>query len=61
MNKNAIEWFDEIVEPCKKTAQEKAQSYGSSWTWYRARSLVDRIFSKAKRIRTIQDTGENKV
>jgi hypothetical protein len=61
MNKNALEWFDEIIEPCKQTAYEKAKNYGSSWTWYRSRSLIDRIFSKAKRIRTIQDTGENKV
>jgi hypothetical protein len=61
MKKTALEWFDRIIEPCKTTAREKAAEYGSSWTWYRSLSLIDRLFSKAKRIRTIQETQENKV
>jgi len=59
--KNALEQFDEIVEPCKQTARNKAGDYGSSFTWYRQRSWIDKLFIKAKRIRTLQETGENRV
>jgi hypothetical protein len=59
--KDATEWFDDIVTPCKEQAAQKAEEYGSSWTIYRPLSLVDRLHSKAKRIRTIQETNDNQV
>jgi hypothetical protein len=61
MEKTSVEWFPLIVDPCKEQAKEKAKEYGSSWTIYRPVSLRDKIFIKASRIRTVQETGENKV
>ncbi len=37
------------------------QDYGASWRILRASSLTDQIYIKAKRIRSIEETGENKV
>jgi hypothetical protein len=37
------------------------KDYGTSWRILRISSLTDQIFIKANRIRTIQDTGQNKV
>ncbi|HMX60087.1 MAG TPA: DUF1599 domain-containing protein [Chitinophagales bacterium] len=40
---------------------KKTKDYGTSWRILRARSITDQIYIKAKRIRTIDETGENKV
>jgi hypothetical protein len=40
---------------------KKAHDYGTSWRILRSSSLTDQIFIKANRIRTIQETGQNKV
>lgn len=37
------------------------QDYGASWRILRASSITDQIYIKAKRIRSIEETGENKV
>ncbi len=37
------------------------QDYGPTWRIFRISSIVDQLFIKAKRIRNIQVTGENKV
>lgn len=39
----------------------KAQDYGTSWRILRVSSLTDQIMIKARRIRTIQETGVSKV
>lgn len=53
--------FEKIIERCKDTFLKKNQDYGSSWRVYRLSSLTDKIFIKAKRIRTIQEKGTQKV
>jgi hypothetical protein len=40
---------------------KKSQDYGTSWRVYRPISVVDQIYIKAKRIRTIQEKGEQKI
>ncbi|MGY8926483.1 MAG: DUF1599 domain-containing protein, partial [Flavobacteriales bacterium] len=40
---------------------KKTKDYGTAWRILRPSSLTDQLFIKASRIRTIQDTGENKV
>lgn len=39
----------------------KARDYGASWRVLRMISIVDQIYIKAKRIRTIQENGTQKV
>lgn len=51
----------EILQNCQKTYQNKTKDYGTSWRWYRMSTFVDQIFIKAKRVRTIQETGNNYV
>lgn len=40
---------------------DKARDYGTAWRVLRTISIVDQIFIKAQRIRTIQEKGEQKV
>jgi hypothetical protein len=46
---------------CREIFTKKTFDYGTSWRILRQSSLTDQIFIKANRIRTIQETGENKV
>lgn len=55
------EQYQHIVQGCREIFLKKTIDYGTSWRIARASSLTDQIFIKANRIRTIQETGENKV
>lgn len=49
------------MKACREIFQKKTRDYGTSWRIARASSMTDQIFIKANRIRTIQETGENRV
>ena len=53
--------YDEIIESCKRIFLKKNNDYGTAWRVLRTISIVDQIFIKATRIRTIQEKGEQKV
>lgn len=53
--------YQAVIEICRKVFVKKNQDYGTSWRVLRLSSLTDQIFIKAQRIRTVQETGENKV
>jgi len=53
--------YDEIVNNCREIFIKKAQDYGTSWRIMRMISIVDQIFIKAQRIRTIQELHEQKI
>ena len=53
--------FDEVVKSCKDIFIKKTKDYGTSWRVLRAISVVDQIFIKALRIRTIQEKKEQKI
>ncbi len=55
------EQYQHIVQGCREIFLKKTIDYGTSWRIARASSLTDQIFIKANRIRTIQETGKNKV
>jgi len=46
---------------CRTLFLAKAQDYGTSWRVLRLPSVTDQLFIKAKRIRTLEETGENRV
>jgi hypothetical protein len=50
-----------IMENCKSIFKSKAQDYGTSWRVLRPISIVDQLYIKAQRIRTIQDLGTQKI
>jgi len=53
--------YSEIIAICREIFQKKTKDYGTAWRILRPSSLTDQIFIKAQRIRTIQETGTNKV
>jgi len=46
---------------CRDLFLAKSRDYGTSWTILRLPSLTDQIMIKAERIRSIQESGVNKV
>ena len=53
--------YKSIIKSCKETFDKKSKDYGTAWRILRLPSLTDQIFIKAKRIRSIQETLEQKV
>ncbi|HLF45475.1 MAG TPA: DUF1599 domain-containing protein [Chitinophagaceae bacterium] len=53
--------YDQVIESCKRIFLEKNRDYGTAWRVLRTISIVDQIFIKAQRIRTIQEKGEQRV
>lgn len=58
---NTNEQYDCAVKACEDIFLNKTKDYGTSWRVYRTISVVDQIYIKAKRIRTIQEKGEQKI
>ncbi len=46
---------------CRTLFEGKTRDYGTSWRVLRLPSLTDQIFIKANRIRSIEESGENRV
>src|SRR6185295_8757450 len=53
--------YDKIVSSCKKIFLNKTKDYGTAWRVLRTISIVDQIFIKAQRIRTIQEKKQQKI
>ena len=53
--------YDQVVTGCKDVFIKKATDYGTSWRVLRTISVVDQLFIKAQRIRTIQQKGKQLV
>lgn len=58
---NTSEQYNDVIFSCRDVFEKKTKDYGTAWRILRTSSLTDQIFIKANRIRTIQETGENKV
>ncbi len=59
--KSTIEQYVSAVDGCRKIFLQKTRDYGSSWRVYRPISIVDQIYIKARRIRTIQEKNNQLV
>lgn len=53
--------YRKVILNCRSIFEKKGKDYGTAWRILRVSSLTDQLFIKAQRIRTIQETGENKV
>jgi len=60
MKSTSIEYTN-VMNVCRDIFVKKSKDYGTSWRILRPSSLTDQIFIKAQRIRTVQETRENKV
>lgn len=56
-----IQQYDTIAARCRSTFALKTKDYGTAWRILRPASLTDQIMIKAKRIRNLQEIGEQKV
>lgn len=54
---NTITQYDAAVESCKTIFINKTRDYGTSWRVLRPISILDQLYIKAQRIRTIQERG----
>ena len=53
--------YANVINVCRDIFSKKTKDYGTAWRVLRPSSLTDQIFIKAQSIRTLQETGENKV
>lgn len=53
--------YQAVISVCKELFIKKTNDYGTAWRILRPSSITDQIFIKAQRIRTLEDTGINKV
>ncbi len=53
--------YDLELAKCKDIFLKKTVDYGTAWRILRPTSLTDQLYIKAERIRSIEETGENKV
>jgi hypothetical protein len=50
-----------VIAACRELFANKTRDYGTSWRILRLPSLTDQIYIKAKRIRSIQEKGTQKI
>lgn len=58
---DTVRQYDEAVKASKDIFLKKIVDYGTAWRVLRPISIVDQLFIKAMRIRTIQETGMQRV
>lgn len=61
MSLTTAEQYDKVMTRCQDIFLKKTKDYGTAWRILRPRSITDQIFIKASRIRSIEESGENKV
>ena len=59
--KRTLQQYDKIRAQCRELFVQKTQDYGTSWRILRPSSLTDQLYIKAKRIRSIEEKGEQKI
>ena len=58
---NTSTQYDQAIASCREIFLKKTADYGTSWRVYRIISVVDQIYIKAMRVRTIQDKKQQKI
>jgi hypothetical protein len=53
--------YDQVVDSCRQVFLDKTRDYGTSWRVLRTISIVDQVFIKAQRVRTIQEKKTQKI
>ena len=59
--KDTLRQYENAVRSCRDIFLKKTFDYGTSWRVLRMISILDQLFIKAKRIRTIQEKGLQRV
>ncbi len=58
---NTSHEFDSVIAVCKSLFLKKTKDYGTAWRILRPSSIIDQIFIKAQRIRTLEEKKVSKV
>jgi hypothetical protein len=58
---NTTDQYEQAVKKCKDIFIKKVHDYGTSWRVLRMISIVDQIYIKAQRIRTIQEKKQQMI
>lgn len=58
---DTITAYEKQLKVCRHIFSQKTIDYGTAWRVLRLRSLTDQLFIKAKRIRSIEEKGEQKI
>jgi hypothetical protein len=58
---DTISEYKKVIGKCRAIFEQKTIDYGTSWRILRLPSLTDQILIKARRIRSIQEKGTQKV
>lgn len=53
--------YDQALERCRDIFLKKTRDYGTSWRVLRTISIADQLYIKARRIRTLQETPQQRV
>ncbi|BDD07933.1 hypothetical protein FUAX_03650 [Fulvitalea axinellae] len=61
MENKTVNEYNQVIKACKDVFIKKTKDYGTAWRILRLGSITDQIFIKAKRIRSIQEKGTQKV
>jgi hypothetical protein len=59
--KDTLRQYENGVKGCRDIFLKKTADYGTSWRVLRMISILDQLYIKAKRIRTIQEKGAQRV
>jgi hypothetical protein len=59
--KDTLRQYENAVIGCRDIFLKKTADYGTSWRVLRMISILDQLYIKAKRIRTIQEIGSQRV
>ena len=59
--KDTNQQYDKEVRSCRDIFIKKTRDYGTSWRVLRTISIADQLYIKARRIRTLQESTEQKV
>ena len=57
MSNRTNEQFEQVIGMCRELFANKLKDYGAAWRILRIPSVTDQIYIKAKRIRTLEQTG----
>jgi len=61
MSAKTEEQYDRAIAGCAEVFVKKNEDYGPSWRVLRVSSLIDQLYIKAKRIRTIEEKKTQKI
>ena len=61
MKINTNQEYDAVIRECEDIFLKKTKDYGTAWRVLRNISIIDQVYIKAQRIRTIQEKGEQRV